>query len=59
MRKVATYRDHDIYEQETLWTIVWVIKGPIINDTIPYGFLPKLEYVKEHIDMILDEVEDQ
>ncbi|GAB6102387.1 hypothetical protein JCM16138_16100 [Thermococcus atlanticus] len=49
MKRVTKYWDHEIFEDEEFW----IIKGPIINDMLPWEFFPDLTDVLSFIDDIL------
>jgi len=53
MRKVETYRDHEIFEDDE----VWIVKGPVVNDKLPWEFFPTLRDVKGWIDDMIAEQE--
>ncbi len=51
MRKVKTYKGHDIFEDGEFW----IVKGPVIDDKLPWGFFPFLKDVEGFIDDLIEE----
>ena len=48
--KIETYRGHEIFEDDE----VWVVKGPVVNDRLPWEFFSTLADVKGWIDDMIE-----